>query len=303
MKNLPLLQETQFVVWAIPVLGFLLSIIFDWGYLNYFDIPFFYAEVNYYTASSSILSIAIICMVSFAVLSVGFTLSDHKNIFISFLFDRFIITFCFLLFLLTLAANEHLERPLYAYLAFIFFKVIYSLILFFGGTPLPNSLEQSSSSYMFDSKEAEDTADSASTKGKPPLQDSMYKLGSYIFVALIIIAFMSIAGSISAQFITQKWTISGKDNIVVIPRNNGIYLVKSFDPKTLVLDESIQVLSANEKEISLHPIAIDGKLIRKHQYDEQLKEEKRDKDFYEALTLLSSSLKSFFLNTHVTDWL
>lgn len=44
-------KDKTFIFWALPILGSVLAIFFDYGYLHYFDIPAMYAEINFYVAA------------------------------------------------------------------------------------------------------------------------------------------------------------------------------------------------------------------------------------------------------------
>ncbi|MCB4811791.1 hypothetical protein LG204_10730 [Methylovorus menthalis] len=129
MNKISFLKEIQFVVWAIPVLGFLLSIIFDWGYLAYFDIPFFFAEVNYYTAFTSMLSIAIISIGILYILSIGIYLSEKNNLFYFFVFDPFILTISFIVLVLGIATHHSFHFTFFTYVGGVIFKFLYFLIV------------------------------------------------------------------------------------------------------------------------------------------------------------------------------
>ncbi|ACT50580.1 hypothetical protein [Methylovorus glucosotrophus] len=312
MSKISFLKEIQFIVWVIPVLGFLFSIIFDWGYLSYFDIPFFFVEVNYYTAFTSILSIALISIGILYVLAIGVILSDKNNILYSIFFDPFILSITFIFIILGLSSNHSLTPVPLLYLCFIIMKSLHLLTVFLKNKSINNSIKGiywpiffnfdffkmfNLDLYKILDKEAADDSSRES-----PVPNRYKSFAGYITAILLSSLVMTIAGDVAANSL-PKWTLKGRDDVVVIARNNGIYLLKSFNPSNLVLEESVQILKSDDNSITLVPLKLKGSFTTEEEYKKRIEEHKKNLELDEYFSQNIKSFWKFLLSTHIENWI
>lgn len=242
-----ILARESYNLWFLSLLLPAVAIALDAGYLSYFDIPITFAEVNLYILILTVVFIlmALVCIT--AILLVALTLSKSKWVIVRALVQPVPIFVCILIVTFNLANGNSIWQGFWIYPLFITLNIISSLL----SSTKNEKLVKRINSLDFTHK---------------PLQiintpaGKMYeRLGTQVGLL-----FLLIFASMATDFVTSLLNVSvlkSSPNVIAIKRNNNLYILKRFNPKTNILENGYELTTIDRENLSLINLNSPGKLL------------------------------------------
>lgn len=259
-------KEKTFILWAIPIIGSMLAVFLDYGYLHYFDIPVMYAEINFYTAALICFYLTIAFISFIFVMMVATTLSNSRHVILRALVQPFPLSICLILYFMATISNQ---SPILIY-------VLYFVVV---GLTILEAIFNNAKDKTFKDKIDITIMHSKTEVIKTPL-GKIYGLVGKIggFFMLVILLLMS------CKYIAKHldvWVLSTNHSMIAIKRNNDVYILKPFDQKTMVLGQGFKIIKIGEKPLELELMKPQGELktqsrieYEKSKKDQELQSEK-----------------------------
>lgn len=277
------IESQPFWIWLLPILGSYIAISMDFGVMNYYDIPFEYAEINIRTVSKAIIWFIVYPSMVAMVLS---TLHEKRNE------DKFI---------LKILQNIHLSvipivilLLLYLLDKNLWLTLIYPACALVRITLLPAIDKKSNLPYK-QRVYAILAADSLKTTSEDE-QKSINAGRKFVFISMAILVLTAFTGKLgyhiekgSAIFIVKN-----RVSTIAVKRNNNLYILKKYNPVTFVLSPEFEVINLDSGPLLLEERSLEKALISS--VDEKKQQDKRlnDLKFEKQVSELISSLKSLF---------
>lgn len=242
-------KDINFLIWVLPIAGYLTAISFDIGYLAYFDIPLSFAELNFYSVALSAFVLYLMLLAGgFSLLSVAeFEEGKHwifPTIFNTQLALGTIILAIFFYF------DESLQ-PINALWGYAIFNIARIYVIY---TDKDSNLlfAQRVRNFSFSNPSiTKSSTQSVLKKKTTTLIDFLI-----ILLGIFILAFMS--GNSIAKI--KSWQIEGHKNTIIVSRNNNLFIEKKYDPVSKVLKRGCKLIFATEDKISIVPLEANFRL-------------------------------------------
>lgn len=236
-------KDINFLIWILPIGGYLTAISFDIGYLAYFDIPLSFAELNFYSVALSAFVLYLIFLAGgLSLLSVAeFEEVEHwvfPTIFNAQLALGTIVLAVFFYF-------DERWQPINALWCYALFNIARIYVIY---TDKDSNLPftQRMRKFSFSNLSVTPSQTQSALKAKTStLIDFLI-----ILLGIFILAFMS--GNSIAKI--KSWHIEGHKNTIIVSRNNNLFIEKKYDPESKVLKRGCKLIFATEDKVSITPL-------------------------------------------------
>lgn len=278
-------KERSFVLWSIPIAGSIVAVFLDSGYLQYFDVPMMYAEINLYTATSISIFLALTFVGITAIVYLAYKLSKSDFILLKLLMQPVPILLALILLLMATLSNQDK--------AAIYF--LYTLLVVF---PVLGAIFSKSKS-----KKLKEKIEIELHEMYSPGTESVKPLTKIEGLLLMIVLLLTASGFVlSASSYVAKhdiWVLASDESTIAIKRNQDIYILKSFDPDSMILKDGFKVVRVGEVPLELKRIQPKSELRTQLQNDlEKLRAKdilERKKDTSEFIEYVNDLIKKITL--------
>ncbi|WP_292805215.1 hypothetical protein [Methylotenera sp.] len=255
-------MDTHFLLWALPIAGYLIALSVDAGYLSYFDIPLTFVELNLYSAAFSALFLILLMGGCSFILFGVMSLEERKHFIFPAIFNRDSAILALTLLVFSFFIDEvPISASMIVYLLMIIVRIIEKIFDRKSDLPLTDRLRL---------KDAPEPKSEKSSE-KTPLN----KLGRFLDHGFSIILLLGVAFAIGNKVAHyQLWSIKGHERSVVIPRNNNMFIEKKYDQE-YILDRENKLIFASEESVTIVPLEKSPPLITHDQA--KLKRKKNEK--------------------------
>jgi len=293
------IKDSLISVWFIPVIGTVVAIILDIGALSNYGIPAEYAEVNIRTISYSIIFVYFFSTLFFVLIKGVFQILTKQGT-LGFLFKSpLFLTIPVMLLMYFLYKNIDLAWIFLYFLIALIFRFIVPIAL--RKTHLMRSLQDAIDAKLKDKTEQEEeqlNQKKTYLKHEPKFfNNDGEKLLFFLFFILISAASLFTFGKY-IESNTSVLVLKSELNTIALKRNGDIYILKKYDPKTLVLDDDFKILKLDTRSLELEHKYI-GEFLTKTELKQAIQQKKSDLEsekfkqhiYRKAVDLLSFSNK------------
>lgn len=259
---LPFWKEKSFILWVLPLVGSALAIFLDYGYLQYFDIPGMYAEINFYTASLISFFLALTFIGVIFITMLADKLSKSNIVIFKLLLQPVPIFLCLLFLFIATISNQ--SRALIV--------VVYLLCV---GAPLVSAIFNRSKDKTFRMK-LDFAIESmfASSKKEVNTSSKTHEKGAIVFLIISSVLIILVACEYIAKNL-DVWVLSKNQSMIAIKRNNDIYILKPFDRQTMILGPGFEIIKIGENPLALELMQPKGELKTQKDFDYDKSEKDR----------------------------
>lgn len=291
-KPLVFWKEKTFILWAIPIIGSVLAIFLDYGYLHYFDIPAMYAEINFYTAALICFYLVLAFIGFIFVMLVADILSKSRYVVFRALVQPFPLFMCLVLFIVATITNQSNVLIYLLYFGIVGFSILAAIF---------NKSKDKTFNEKLDFV-MKDMFSTSEVKQTPSAK--LYELGARAVGIFLLVMFILASCEYIAKHL-DVWVLSNDKSIIAIKRNNDVYILKSFDQKTMVLGQGFEIIKIGEKPLELELMQSKAELkTQKHIEYEKSKKElelQREKDAERNINNIINSIRRYIEN--IKTWM
>lgn len=276
---LKLIGDKTLVLWSLPILGTLIAILFDIGYIAYFDIPPMYAEINFYTISCAAFTVLVFVFGIYCIVVITRGLKKSPYILLRFMADRFSVSVFILFLLFFILTHQSIKPAFWIYSIFLLMKLVFTIF----GKKQDGSFRERLESQLYD------LDDSTVTKieSHQPFRRLHNQIATLIIYGLPFLIFIGI-GNFAARHLTI-WVLADDPSTIVIKRNNDSYLLKRFDPNTLIMEETLKVIKNDgSHDLVIRPVNIVGGLRAAQDIEWEKQKQEYEKERYESQSIYIS---------------
>ncbi len=294
---LKLLRDSIVSVWLIPVIGTCVAILLDLGMLLNYDISYEYAEISLKSISLAIVQLFVICCIVIFFIWALFDDDHSPGYFRRLLQNPYLSIFPFFIWMI----SNNLSTYFFMYL------YVFSLLIFIFIAPVFSN--NKNMSYFEKVFQILKNHKNKYTENNATISESAINLDlgyirkttafksfmMYVFLMAVFVSMLVGYGKYMGNM-TSVFVLKNDRSTLVIKRNNDVYLLKKFDPKTMMLYDGIEVLKLGSNSKSLELVDFHGKFMTR--YDIQQKEINA-KSIDKNKALIKSFLKNirdFFIN-------